>query len=130
MIYKKDNYISVYAKGETKYFDYLGNELQVKEVFKENSLLSAKHDNKWGFIDTNGVTKIEYKYDEVTEFNSYGFAGIKQDNKWGVIDANCNIIVEPKYEISETNQTPEFLGKYYKVFYGYGESYYTDKISE
>lgn len=96
----------------------------------ENKLLADEKDSKWGFIDRNGNVIVEPQYEQVTEFNEYGFAGIKRDGKWGIINQDANIIVEPKYEISQTNQIPEFLGKYYKVYYGYGESYFTDKVSE
>lgn len=54
-------------------------------------------------------------------------AGIMKDNKWGVIDINGNIVLEPTYKIEESNTDPEFIGKYYRVYYGYGESYFTNK---
>ena len=66
---------------------------------------------------------IEPKYEMVTEFNEYGFAGIKQDGKWGSIDTQGNIIAEPIYEMTES--LPDFINQYYKVDYGYGIPYYT-----
>ena len=73
---------------------------------------------------------LDYIYDKVTEFNSYGFAGIKKDNKWGVINETGDIIIEPSYIIQDDSTAPEFLGQYYKIYYGYGENYYTDHKSE
>lgn len=124
---KEEEYIKVYSDLEVKYFDFNGNEKETKDVYKNNTLLADQKDDKWGFVDRSGKLVVDYKYDKVTEFNEYGFAGIKMDNKWGVIDANGNIVAEPIYEITQTNIEPEFLGKYYKVYYGYGEFYYTDK---
>ena len=49
-----------------------------------------------------------------------------KENKWGVIDEKGNIILEPTYTIEESNEDPEFIGKYYRVYYGYGESYFTN----
>ena len=38
-------------------------------------------------------------------------------------------MLEPTYKISDESIEPDFMGKYYKVNYGYGEVYYTDKIN-
>lgn len=129
-IYKRDNYLEVYSKEETKYFDLEGKELTAQEIFKNNKLFAKKSDGKWGFINKQNNVVVEYIYDKVTEFNSYGFAGIKKDNKWGVINESGDVIIEPIYDIEEDNTDPEFLGQYYKIYYGYGESYYTNHISE
>lgn len=127
LVYNEDNYIKVYSKQMLKYFDLGGKELKSKEVMKNNKLLADEKSNKWGFIDRNENIVIDYQYDKVTEFNEYGYAGIMQDDKWGVIDINKNIVIEPIYKLEKDNSEPEFLGKYYKVYYGYGECYYTDK---
>lgn len=129
-IYKKDNYIEVYSEKDTKYFDLEGTELVAQEIFKNNKLFAKKINDKWGFANKQNNIVVEAIYDKVTEFNSYGFAGIKKDNKWGVINEAGNVIIEPIYNIEETNTEPEFLGQYYKIYYGYGESYYTNYISE
>lgn len=129
-IYKRDNYIEVYSKEETKYFDLEGKELTSQEIFKNNKLFAKKSDGKWGFIDKQNNVVVEYIYDKVTEFNSYGFAGIKKNNKWGVINESGDVILEPIYDIEEDSIDPEFLGQYYKIYYGYGETYYTNHISE
>lgn len=128
MVYVYDNYIQEYSKDNVKYFDLEGKELLNTEIFKNNKIFAKKENNKWGFVDKDGKVVIEYKYDRVTEVNKYGFAGISLNDKWGVIDAYGNIIVELVYNMLNNNSDPEFLGKYYKVYYGYGESYYTDKI--
>lgn len=129
-IYKKDNYIEVYSKEETKYFDLDGKELTSQEIFKNNPLFAKKLDKKWGFVNKQNEVVVDYIYDKVTEFNSYGFAGIKKDNKWGVINETGDIIIEPSYIIQDDSTAPEFLGQYYKIYYGYGENYYTDHKSE
>lgn len=129
-IYKNDNYIEVYSEKDTKYFDLEGKELIPQEIFKDNKLFAKKVDDKWGFVNKQNNIVVEAIYDKVTEFNSYGFAGIKKDGKWGVINNSGEIVIEPTYNIEETNTEPEFLGQYYKIYYGYGESYYTNHISE
>ena len=100
------------------------------EIAKNKSVQGFKNKEGGPFgaviTDKEGNIIIEPKYDMVTEFNSYGFAGIKQGNKWGVIDTTGNIVLEPTYNINW--QEPEFIGKYCKVNFGYGLDYYTDKL--
>ena len=113
----KENVTKLYNKNLEE-VSFLKNE--------QNDIYALKKDEKWGFVDKEGNIIIEPKYDMVTEFNSYGFAGIKQGNKWGVIDTTGNIVLEPTYNINW--QEPEFIGKYCKVNFGYGLDYYTDKL--
>lgn len=128
-INKQDRFLKVYSEQENKYLDFNGKIIDTKEIFKNNLLFASKKDDKWGFIDRDGKVVVDYQYDKVTEFNEYGYAGIKVNDKWGVIDSSGKVVQEPIYEIMETNTEPEFLGQFYKVYYGYGESYYTDKTN-
>lgn len=122
---RQENYVKIYNDTEIKYFDNTGNQLKNTDIFTENELFAKEENGKYGFADKIGNIKIECKYDKVTEFNKYGFAGIKQNGKWGIINEEGIVIVEPVYEI--TNQIePDFIGNYYKVTYGFGEFYYTD----
>lgn len=122
---RQENYVKIYNDTEIKYFDNTGNQLKNTDIFTGNELFAKEENGKYGFADKIGNIKIECKYDKVTEFNKYGFAGIKQNGKWGIINKEGIVIVEPVYEI--TNQIePDFIGSYYKVTYGFGEFYYTD----
>ena len=124
---KKDEYIEIYNDIETKYYDMQGKELSTSEVYKNNNLLSQVKDNKWGFVNRSAELVVEYKYDRVTEFNEYGFASVQMDGKWGVIGIDGQEIIVPTYEF-QNQKKPQFIGKYYKVIFGFGEFYYTDKI--
>ena len=123
----EDNYIKLSSTTEIKYFDLEGKEKQNTEIFPENTIFAKSQNGKWGFVDKNGQVVVDYQYDEVTEQNEYGFAGVKLNDKWGIVDKNGKIIVEPTYEIN-TEETPEFIGTYYRVTYGFGEFYYTKGI--
>lgn len=120
----EDNYIKLSSTTEIRYFDLEGKEKQNTEIFPENTIFAKSQNGKWGFVDKNGQVVIDYQYDEVTEQNEYGFAGIKLNDKWGIVNKNGKIIVEPTYEIN-AEETPEFIGTYYRVTYGFGEFYYT-----
>ena len=120
----EDNYIKLSSTTEIRYFDLEGKEKQNTEIFPENTIFAKSQNGKWGFVDKNGQVVVDYQYDEVTEQNEYGFAGVKLNDKWGIVDKNGKIIVEPTYEIN-AEETPEFIGTYYRVTYGFGEFYYT-----
>lgn len=121
-----NDYIEVKNDEAKIYLTKEGKTVDKKEVYKDNDLISVQKDGKWGFEDKKGTLKVECIYDEVTEFNEYKYAGIKKDNKWGVIDSTGKVILEPKYEIT-SNEEPSFLGEFYKITYGFGEVYFTNK---
>jgi hypothetical protein len=117
-------YIKLYNDSEIKYISKEGKELKDTELFSDHKIFPKKQNGLWGFVDKNGNTIVEFEYENVTEVNDYGYAGIKKDGKWGVVDSEGKIILEPTYELKNTNQ-PIFIGKYYQVVYGNGEIYYT-----
>ena len=116
-------YIKIYNDDEVKYITKDGKEVKNTELLKNNKIFAIRNGKKWGFADANGNIVVECKYDDVTEVNDYGFAGIKINNEWGILNSEGKIIVDPKYKINENN--PTFIGEYYKVTYGSGENYYT-----
>lgn len=124
----KQNWIAVTSKGKIRYVTFEGKEISNKEAYPDNLLYSIQKDGKWGFVDRIGNSKVECKYDQVTELNEAGFAGIQKDGKWGVIDKQGVVLVEPIYEIAEQN--PQFIASYYRVDNGYGNIYYTNQEEE
>ena len=137
----KNTHIETKLNDETAYYNLQGNRIDkstIKEDEKKDEektttnettgkLIPKKKDDKWGFVDSNSNVVVEFKYDEVTELNSNGFAGIKLDGKWGSIDEYGNIILEPTYKLDNSYDV-DFIGKYYKVVYDYKTVYYTDNI--
>ena len=120
-----DNYIKISNDTETRYFDKDGKELKNTEVYPNNTLFAKKENDKWGFVNKNGNIVVEAKYDKVTEFNEYGFAGVRLDGKWGVVNSAGEEVLSPTYTLNEETE-PYFIGSYYRVQYGFGEFYYTD----
>lgn len=107
-----DEYFSIYSDTEKEYIDKKGNVVKNTEVYSDLKLYSYRADDgKWGFVDSQGNIVVDCKYDNVTELNEYGFAGVCQDNRWGVIDSTGKVIILPSYEI-ETYYEPNFVGKY------------------
>lgn len=123
----KENYIRIYNQEEIKYFSKEGKELKNTEVFQNHTLFAKMENGKWGFVNKSGEIVVEAKYDKVTELNEYGYAGVKKDGKWGVINTQGEEIMEPTYELKDDAE-PFFIGAYYQVKYGFGESYYTNVL--
>ena len=121
----KDNYIKISNTEETKYFSKEGKELRNTEVYPNNTLFAKNENGKWGFANKNGDTVVEAKYDRVTEFNEYGFAGVELDGKWGVLNSKGEEILAPTYVFNDETE-PYFIGQYYQVKYALGGVYYTD----
>lgn len=126
LISDEGEYIKVLSGNNREYLDKDGNKQSSGEIFKNLKLLAYTENGVWGFKDRSGVVKIAAKYEMVTEFNEYGFAGILKDGKWGVIDEEGNIVLEPKYVVEFDE--PEFINQYIKLNFGYGFFYYTNKV--
>lgn len=124
-IKQTEEYLQIFSieENQNTYLDKFGNITDSKNIFKENKLFAIKQNKKWGFVDKNGNLKIEAKFDMVTDFNQYGFAGIYVNEKWGVIDETGKVLQEPKYTLS-TDKIPNFIGKYYEEYLGYGERFF------
>ena len=125
-IFEGENYIRLYSNKEQKYFNSNGEEKSNKDILSQNKIFSDVKDGKWGFVDNNGNKIVDYKYDKVTEFNEYGFAAIKQGEKWGAINDKGEEVIAPTYELKGEIE-PVFIGKYYRVSYGFGEFCYTNQ---
>ena len=139
-----DTYIYTKKGEEEKYFNLKGKEID-KSGINENdesvsdeeeekkvganlvnpTIIPKEKDGKWGFIDKNSKLVVDYIYDEVTEVNKYGFAGIKKDGKWGSVDERGNVVQEPKYKLDGLDEI-SFIGAYYKVVYDNKNIIYTD----
>ena len=105
-------YIEMSQNGEYKYYNFKFEEKNVTDIFDSNTLFLSKKDGKYGFVDKEGKVVVDYIYDDATEQNSYGYAGIKKDGKWGAIDNKGNVIQEPTYELEEYLKV-DFIGRWH-----------------
>ncbi len=126
VISKEGDYIILTNGTDRKYISIDGKEVSNKEVYSSNSLFASYVDGKWGFVDNMDNKKIDYQYDNVTEFNEYGFAGIFKDGKWGVIKQDGTMVLKPVYEMG-TQLQPSFIGQYYRVDNNSGQVFYAKK---
>lgn len=125
-----NDYVEIFSRKSATFVDIFGEKKEAKEVLKNNKLFAACKDGKWGFLDKDGNVKIDYIYDFVTEFNSYGFAGVEKNGKWGIINEDGNMTCECMYEFDYEEEVirPMFINKYYKTYTENNEIYYSDEV--
>ena len=109
-----------------KHLDYDGNKKDAKDIFTSNEIFAKEQNGKWGYVDKNGNTVVDFKYDMAIDLNEYGFGAVKQNGRWGVVDSKGNEIKAPTYELNE--YAPNFIGEYYEVSSLYEVAYFTNEI--
>lgn len=115
-------YMQVLIDGKYKYYNFKFEEKESKTLYANNDIIADEKDGKFGFVTSNGENIVEYKYDDVTELNKYGYAGIKKGDLWGAVDSKGKVVIEPTYNLDK-NEIIDFIGKWHK---GVGADYYTD----
>ena len=105
-------YMELNQNNSYKYYNFKFEEQNVANIFTSNTLFASKKDGKYGFVDKNGKTVVDYIFDDVTSQNSYGYAGIKKDGKWGAIDKDGKVVKEPTYNLDDYLKI-DFIGGWY-----------------
>ena len=105
-------YIEIRQDDEYKYYNFRFEEENEADIFTSNTLFVSKQNGKYGFVDKDGNVVVDYIYDDVTNQNAFGYAGIKQDGKWGAINREGKVIQEPMYDLEEYLQI-DFIGNWY-----------------
>lgn len=105
-------YIKLREENENKYYNFKFEEKKETDIFTTNTLFLSKKDGKYGFVDKDGNVVVDYIYDDATEQNAYGYAGVKKDGKWGSIDKQGKLVQEPTYDL-EDYLTIDFIGRWH-----------------
>lgn len=105
-------YLELRQAEEYKYYNFKFEEKKMTDIYTSNTLFKSKKDGKYGFVDKDGKVIVDYQYDDVTEQNSYGYAGIKKDGKWGAIDNKGNVVQEPAYNLEDYLKI-DFIGRWH-----------------
>lgn len=105
-------YLTLKQGEEYKYYNFKFEEKNVAEIYTSNTLFKSKKDGKYGFVDKDGKVIVDYQYDDATEQNRCGYAGIKKDGKWGAIDNKGNIVQEPTYNLEDYLKI-DFIGRWH-----------------
>ena len=102
-------YFELKQGDDYKYYNFKFEEIPQKEILINNTLFVSKKDGKYGFVDKDGKVVVDYVYDDATNQNSYGFAGVKKDGKWGSIDRKGNVVIQPTYNL-DSYLLVDFIG--------------------
>lgn len=106
-------YIKLRVGTEYKYYNFKFEEKSNIELLKGNTLFLSKQDNKYGFINKDGVVVVNYIYDDATEQNEFGYASVKKDGLWGAINSKGELTISPAYKL-ENIMLVEFIGKWHR----------------
>ena len=117
-----DEYMTVAIGEENKSYNFKFEEKEQKPLSANNDIVPNEKDGKYGFVDSKGRVIVKHDYEDVTDLNKYGFAGVKKDGLWGVVNAKGEIVIKPTYDLDES-QILDFVGKWPR---GIGAAYYTD----
>lgn len=105
-------YIKLRQEDNYKYYNFKFEEKSEADFYPNKTLYLSKKDGKYGFVDKNGKVIVDYNYDDATEQNDYGFAGIKKDGKWGSINSSGKVIQEPTYNL-DNYLLVDFIGRWH-----------------
>ncbi len=105
-------YIELKQGEEYKYYNFKFEEKNITDIKVSNTLFKSKKDGKFGFVDKEGKVVVDYQYDDVTEQNKYGYAGIKKDSKWGCINNKGEVVQEPTYNLEDYLKI-DFIGRWH-----------------
>ena len=106
------NYIRLRSGEEYKYYNLNLEEKTPQELLTGNTLFLSKKDGKYGYVNENGIVVVDYKYDDATEQNKYGYVSVKKDGKWGSLDQTGKVVLEPTYTL-ENNLVIDFIGDWH-----------------
>ena len=108
----EEGYIKIKNQENVSYYNFKFEEKHDTEIFANHTLFLRKQNGKYGFVDKDGNVVVDYQYDDATDQNDYGFAGVKKDGKWGSIDANGKIVQEPIYNL-DNYLLVNFIGRWH-----------------
>lgn len=108
----EQKYIKMYVDEEYKYYDFAFEEKLNTEVLKANTLFLSKKNEKYGYINSDGKVIVDYKYDDATEQNKFGYVAVQKNGLWGAIDSEGNLVIEPIYNLDK-NIIIDFIGKWH-----------------
>lgn len=88
----------VEVKSIMYYFNPQGHQICISpktpKSFSEGLCGLRDKNDRYGFIDTKGVLRIDYKYKDVHSF-SEGLAAVREEKEWSFIDSTGNTVFKP-----------------------------------
>ena len=104
-INKEDGYIKVYDGENYKYYNFKFEEKESADILTKNTLFLSKKNGKYGFVNKEGNTIVDYIYEDATEQNEYGYAAVKLNGLWGSVDKTGKRVLEPSLNLDNSIYT-------------------------
>lgn len=122
----ENGYIKIRTDGTYKYYNFKFEEKTPKDIYPANTLFLKKSDEngKYGFVDKNGETVVDYIYDDGVEQNEYGYAAVKKDGIWQAVNYKGEL-VQDSQNVLKNNTIISYIGKYHLAV-DTNANYYTD----
>lgn len=105
-------YLKIKDGAEYKYYNFKLEEKSNKDLLTGNTIFLSKQNDKYGFVNKDGVVVVNYTYDDATEQNASGYAAVKSNGKWGAVDKDGKVVVEPSLDL-ENNALIDFIGEWH-----------------
>ena len=105
-------YMELRQGEQYKYYNFKFEEKNQTDIFTSNTLFLSKNGGKYGFVDKDGNVVVDYVYDDATNQNLHGFAGVKKDGKWGSVNSKGEVVQEPTYNLDEYLKI-DFIGRWH-----------------
>lgn len=67
-------------------------------TFTNGFMKIKESDSKYGFINKKGKVITNKGYDNLSDFEDYGYAVVTNDNSYGVINSNGKEVIKPEYD--------------------------------
>ena len=78
-----------------KHFVETGESYEDAKPFGEN-YAAVKKNGQWGFIDTEGNVRIDFRFSNAASFGQH-LAAVEQNGKWGYISLSGAMVIEPQF---------------------------------
>jgi hypothetical protein len=85
------------AKQDTSFMKEVRSTYTTVYRDKTTGWLLVEKENLWGYLDNNGETVVEPKYEKACGFRE-GFASVQRNGKWGWINVRGEEVIKPQYE--------------------------------
>jgi len=91
VFFRNAGFVQLYTNG--KWIDELFDDAK---PFSDEGYAAVMRSGRWGFIDTRGELKIDFKFDEALSFSGH-LAAIKVDGYWGYINSKGDIVISGEF---------------------------------
>jgi WG containing repeat len=115
IIYKTSTQMSyfknTYSRNPDEYYHNDSEGIISQEEYNlkyQSDLLRCRKGNKYGVVNCQGETVLDYKYDDIKNYYKYVFQ-VRIGKKWGIANAKGDIIVKPLHNDILITHTPQYF---------------------